>query len=50
MANADEPPLRLILGTGAVQGIRDKLNSRLTELEQWKHVSLATQIDDKEKA
>ena len=45
VADSPEPPLRLILGVSAVDGIRDKLNSRLAELEQWKPVSLATQID-----
>lgn len=45
VADAAEPPLRLILGVGAVEGIREKLQSRLAELEQWKHVSVATQID-----
>jgi NAD(P)-dependent dehydrogenase (short-subunit alcohol dehydrogenase family) len=34
-ATADEPPLRVVVGTDAVKGIRAKLNSRLSELERW---------------
>lgn len=40
-----EPPLRLVLGVGAVSGIRAKLNSRLAEIDKWEHLSIATQID-----
>ena len=32
---ADEPPLRIAVGTDAVQGIRASLTSRLSELERW---------------
>lgn len=32
---ADEPPLRIAVGTDAVQGIRASLTSRLSELDRW---------------
>jgi NAD(P)-dependent dehydrogenase (short-subunit alcohol dehydrogenase family) len=32
---ADEPPLRIAVGTDAVKGIRASLTSRLSELERW---------------
>ncbi|KIW15535.1 hypothetical protein PV08_05583 [Exophiala spinifera] len=33
------PPLRLILGTFAVESIRDRLKSIIEEIEDWKHLS-----------
>lgn len=43
-ATSEEHPLRLILGTDAVQWIRSKLRSRLEELEKWESVSISTGI------
>ncbi|KIW35459.1 uncharacterized protein PV07_02155 [Cladophialophora immunda] len=33
------PPLRLLLGTFAVESIRDRLKSIIEEIEDWKHLS-----------
>lgn len=33
------PPLRLLLGTFAVESIRDRLRSIMEEIEDWKHLS-----------
>jgi NAD(P)-dependent dehydrogenase (short-subunit alcohol dehydrogenase family) len=37
--DADEPPLRLALGTEAVEAIRDKLDAQRRELDAWAAVS-----------
>jgi len=40
------PPLRLLLGTFAVESIRDRLRSIMEEIEDWKHLSFpATESD-----
>lgn len=36
------PPLRLILGTYAVESIRDRLRCIIEEIEDWKHLSFPT--------
>jgi NAD(P)-dependent dehydrogenase (short-subunit alcohol dehydrogenase family) len=41
---ADEPPLRLVLGEEAVGAIREKLERQLRELDAWERVSTATAI------
>ncbi len=35
------PPLRLLLGSYAVESIRDRLRSIIEEIEDWKHLSFA---------
>ncbi len=42
--DADEPPLRLALGTEAVQAIRDKLDEQRGELDAWERVARSTAI------
>jgi hypothetical protein len=37
-----EPPLRLALGTEAVQAIREKLNGQRQDLDAWEHLSAST--------
>ncbi|KAK5134846.1 hypothetical protein LTR08_006078 [Meristemomyces frigidus] len=36
------PPLRLLLGTFAVESVRDRLRSIIEEIEDWKHLSFPT--------
>lgn len=36
------PPLRLLLGTFAVESVRDRLRSVIEEIEDWKHLSFPT--------
>ncbi|KAK6428705.1 1,2-dihydroxy-3-keto-5-methylthiopentene dioxygenase [Oleoguttula sp. CCFEE 5521] len=36
------PPLRLLLGTFAVDSVRDRLRSVIEEIEDWKHLSFPT--------
>lgn len=40
------PPLRLLLGTFAVESIRDRLRSIMEEIEDWKHLSFPTTDQD----
>ena len=35
------PPLRLLLGSYAVESIRDRMRSIIEEIEDWKHLSFA---------
>ncbi|WP_433434853.1 oxidoreductase [Nonomuraea sp. CA-141351] len=39
-----EPPLRLALGTEAVQAIREKLDSQRQALDAWEHLSASTAV------
>ncbi|KAK3044212.1 hypothetical protein LTS18_001877, partial [Coniosporium uncinatum] len=39
LAHCSYPPLRLILGTYAVESIRDRLRSIIEEIEDWKYLS-----------
>jgi NAD(P)-dependent dehydrogenase (short-subunit alcohol dehydrogenase family) len=39
-----EPPLRLALGTEAVQAIRGKLTSQQRDLDAWEHLSASTTV------
>jgi NAD(P)-dependent dehydrogenase (short-subunit alcohol dehydrogenase family) len=43
--DADDPPLRLILGGDAVDNIRAGLDARRAELDAWEAVSRATDLD-----
>ena len=40
------PPLRLLLGTFAVESVRDRLRSIIEEIEDWKDLNFATGADD----
>jgi NAD(P)-dependent dehydrogenase (short-subunit alcohol dehydrogenase family) len=42
--DADEPPLRLALGTEAVEAIRDKLDEQRRELDAWDELARSTAI------
>jgi NAD(P)-dependent dehydrogenase (short-subunit alcohol dehydrogenase family) len=42
--DADEPPLRLALGTEAVEAIRDKLDGQRRELDAWGELARSTAI------
>jgi NAD(P)-dependent dehydrogenase (short-subunit alcohol dehydrogenase family) len=42
--DADEPPLRLVLGTEAVEAIRDKLDGQRRELDAWDELARSTAI------
>ncbi|KAF2653725.1 NAD(P)-binding protein [Lophiostoma macrostomum CBS 122681] len=45
------PPLRLLLGSYAVESIRDRLRSIIEEIEDWKHLSFPASIPtDEERA
>jgi NAD(P)-dependent dehydrogenase (short-subunit alcohol dehydrogenase family) len=50
VVEAENPPLRLVLGADALGMIRQKLNSVLTEQMQWEDVSLSTEFDDPTRA
>jgi hypothetical protein len=39
LAHSSYPPLRLLLGTYAVESIRDRLRSIIEEIEDWKHLN-----------
>ena len=39
IAGSDAPPFHLVLGTGAFEGVRDKLENFAKELETWEEVS-----------
>jgi hypothetical protein len=39
------PPLRLLLGTYAVESVRDRLRSVIEEIEDWKHLHFPVQED-----
>jgi NAD(P)-dependent dehydrogenase (short-subunit alcohol dehydrogenase family) len=40
--DADQPPLRLLLGTDALTYVDRKITAQLSEIERWRHVSRAT--------
>jgi hypothetical protein len=44
--DADEPPLRLVLGGDAVDNIRARLEELSRELRQWETLSRETAIED----
>ena len=39
-----QPPLRLALGTEAVQAIREKLTGQQRDLDAWEHLSASTTV------
>ncbi len=39
LAHCSYPPLRLLLGSYAIESIRDRLRSVTEELEDWKHLN-----------
>jgi len=43
--DADEPPLRLVLGADAVDGIRTKYQELTAELTQWENLARSTAFD-----
>jgi NAD(P)-dependent dehydrogenase (short-subunit alcohol dehydrogenase family) len=43
--DAPDPPLRLVLGGDAIDRIRDRLESLLTELNRWEPLGRATTLD-----
>jgi hypothetical protein len=44
--DADEPPLRLVLGADAINNIRARLERLSGELADWESVGRGTAIDD----
>jgi hypothetical protein len=44
--DADDPPLRLVLGGDAVDNIRARLDQLSGELRQWENLSRETAIED----
>lgn len=42
LAEADDPPLRLVLGAAAVTAITAALTARIEEVERWAHLSRST--------
>jgi len=45
LAHCSFPPLRLLLGSYAVESIRDRLRSIIEEIEDWKHLSFPSGAD-----
>lgn len=43
------PPLRLLLGTYAVESVRDRLKCVIEEIEDWKYLSFAPAMGEEEK-
>ncbi|KAF1985904.1 NAD(P)-binding protein [Aulographum hederae CBS 113979] len=48
LAHCSYPPLRLILGSYAVDSIRDRLRSIIEEIEDWKHLNFPIAPEDEE--
>jgi NAD(P)-dependent dehydrogenase (short-subunit alcohol dehydrogenase family) len=48
--DADEPPLRLVLGADALKSARAKLQGMNDNLSQWEHVTLNTAFDNNQNA
>ncbi|KAK5997392.1 Acireductone dioxygenase [Cladobotryum mycophilum] len=49
LGHCSYPPLRLLLGSYAIESIRDRMRSVTEELEDWKHLNFLTILDiDKE--
>jgi len=46
LAHCKYPPLRLLLGTYAVESIRDRMRSVIEEIEDWKHLSFPVASED----
>lgn len=49
LAHCSYPPLRLLLGSYAIESIRDRMRSVTEELEDWKHLNFAV-AGEKEKS
>ena len=45
LGHCSYPPLRLLLGTFAVESVRDRLRSIIEEIEDWKHLSFPPAAD-----
>ena len=45
LGHCEFPPLRLLLGSYAVESIRDRLRSIIEEIEDWKHLSFPADSD-----
>ncbi|OCK84797.1 short chain dehydrogenase/reductase family protein-like protein [Lepidopterella palustris CBS 459.81] len=45
LGHCSYPPLRLLLGSYAVESIRDRLRSIIEEIEDWKHLSFPAPAD-----
>jgi NAD(P)-dependent dehydrogenase (short-subunit alcohol dehydrogenase family) len=48
LAHCKYPPLRLLLGTYAVESIRDRLRCVIEEIEDWKHLSFPVVVEEEE--
>jgi hypothetical protein len=46
LTEAADPPLRIQLGTDAVDRVEAKLDFVRSELDRWREVSLSTDIDE----
>jgi NAD(P)-dependent dehydrogenase (short-subunit alcohol dehydrogenase family) len=46
LAHCKFPPLRLLLGTYAVESIRDRMRSVIEEIEDWKHLSFPVGMEE----
>jgi len=46
VVEAEEPPLRLALGTDALGLIRQKLDAELEEYKRWESVTVATAFEN----
>jgi hypothetical protein len=49
LAHCSYPPLRLLLGSYAIESIRDRMRSVTEELEDWKHLNFAATGQEGEK-
>ncbi|KAI9716405.1 MAG: hypothetical protein M1828_000347 [Chrysothrix sp. TS-e1954] len=50
LGHCSYPPLRLLLGSYAVDSIRDRLRSVIEEIEDWKHLNFAVDEEDEKAA
>lgn len=48
LAHCDYPPLRLLLGTYAVESVRDRLKSVIEEIEDWKGLNFPPMQEESE--
>ncbi|KAM3546573.1 hypothetical protein MY1884_009744 [Beauveria asiatica] len=48
LAHCSYPPLRLLLGSYAIESIRDRMRSVTEELEDWKHLNFASPTGEKD--
>lgn len=49
LAHCSYPPLRLLLGSYAIESIRDRMRSVTEELEDWKHLNFPSAPEDDQK-